>query len=98
MNAERAEIVRRSWNEIVGWCAAHAPATAAVLQAPADEAAVADAQAATEVVWPEELVAWLRMSDGADRSLEGDVIPLGVRSPGGRAHRRGLEDAHRDLG
>ncbi len=77
MSAERVDIVRRSWNEIVGWCAAHAPATAAVLQAPADEAALADAEAATEVAWPEELVAWLRMSDGADRSLEGDVIPFG---------------------
>ena len=75
MRDNRVELVRRSWGEVLAWCREHAPATAAVIHGPADEKALTEAQAEMGLAWPEELVAWLRMSDGAGCSLDAGVIP-----------------------
>ena len=74
---DRVELLRRSWASIVDWLETHAPATAAALLGPADEAALAEAQEATGRAWPEQLVAWLRMNDGGGRSSDSEVLPLG---------------------
>jgi len=52
--------------------------TAAALHGPADEAGLlAVQQELGRQAWPEDLVAWLRVSDGADRISAASVIPWG---------------------
>lgn len=69
------ERVRRSWDEVLGWCRVNAPATAAVIRGPADEGALTDAQAELGLRLPQELLAWLRLSNGVEPSHEGLLIP-----------------------
>jgi cell wall assembly regulator SMI1 len=68
--------VGRSWGEVLAWCRLHAPATAAAIRGPADDAALRDAQAEMGVRWPQELLAWLRLTNGAEPSLDGQMIPV----------------------
>jgi len=58
--------------------------TAAALRGPADESALTQAQATMGLSWPEELEAWLRMSDGAGCSLDALVVPSGFVPSGVR--------------
>jgi cell wall assembly regulator SMI1 len=73
----RVELARRSWTSIVRWLEAHAPASAAALHGPVDEAALTAAEEETGREWPEQLVAWLRMNDGEGRSGDAEIVPLG---------------------
>jgi cell wall assembly regulator SMI1 len=73
--SEGVERVRRAWAGVLAWCEVNAPVTAAVVRGPAGEGALTEAQAAMGLSWPEELVAWLRMSDGAGCSLDALVLP-----------------------
>ncbi|HYH51556.1 MAG TPA: SMI1/KNR4 family protein [Acidimicrobiia bacterium] len=75
MGGDRAELVRESWSAIVDWCSAHAPLSAAALHGPAAETALTAAVESTGMRWPDQLLSWLRMSDGAGRSLDAAVIP-----------------------
>jgi len=71
-----AERVSRLWGQVLAWCRGNAPATAAVIRGPADERALSDAQAEMGMRWPEELLAWLRLSNGVDPSLDGQMLPV----------------------
>ena len=51
--------------------------TAAALHGPVDEAALVAVQQELGQVWPDDLLAWLRVSDGADRSTAASIIPWG---------------------
>ena len=52
-----------------------APVTAAALHRAADDAALATLQREMGHTWTDALVAWLRVSDGAERVFAGAVIP-----------------------
>jgi cell wall assembly regulator SMI1 len=71
------QLVRQAWGEVLAWCRQHAPVTAAAIQGPADERALTSAQAETGLRWPEQLLVWLRMSDGGALSSDAAVIPVG---------------------
>src|SRR5436190_19636554 len=77
MSAGRPEMGSESWRRVVAWCAERAPVTAATLHGPADESALAAVQQDLGQVWPDDLVAWLRVSDGADRNSDASIIPWG---------------------
>jgi cell wall assembly regulator SMI1 len=74
----RMAVLEAAWGDLVAWCVAHAPATAAALRGPADESAIRAAQEEMGAAWPGELVAWLRRNDGAGRSWAGVVLPFYV--------------------
>jgi len=77
MSDDRLETLRRSWSYIVTWCEAHAPVTAVAFQLGAEEAALTAAQERTGQQWPEQLLAWLRLADGVDRSFDAVILPAG---------------------
>ncbi|MCA1832882.1 MAG: SMI1/KNR4 family protein [Actinobacteria bacterium] len=77
MSDERTALVQQSWRNIIAWCRENAPVTADTLRGPASEEALAAAQAEMGYEWPAELLAWLRVGDGALRTLQGDLIPPG---------------------
>ena len=81
MTDDRVEVLRRSWSYIIDWCAAHAPVTAAAIQGPADQAALAAAQERTGRAWPEQLLVWLGLHDGATSS-SASLIPPGFEPLG----------------
>lgn len=56
--------ISETWTQIVRWCADNAPATAGEIAAPAGPAALADAERATGLKWPEELRVWYSLQDG----------------------------------
>ena len=101
MTEEGFATASTAWQRVVAWCAAHAPVTAAVLHGPADEEALAVVQAELGQVWPEDLVAWLQVSDGADRDLAAAIIPGGyIPIPIGRIRTEWqlMTDIARELG
>lgn len=74
--AEVAARVDRAWTRIETWLAANAPASAASLRPPADDAAIAEAQRMVGVRLPAELVASLRRHDGVPQtSVDTFVFP-----------------------
>jgi cell wall assembly regulator SMI1 len=75
MSVGRPEMASGAWRRVVAWCAERAPVTAAALHGPADDDALATVQRDLGQVWPEDLVAWLRVSDGAERTIAGSLIP-----------------------
>lgn len=77
MTEDRVDLLTRSWTFVVSWCRAHAPATSVRLQGPADDAKLTAAQAMTGLVWPEQLLAWLRLTDGVTLSWDAQLLPLG---------------------
>jgi cell wall assembly regulator SMI1 len=77
MDEQGREMASAAWQRVVAWCAAHAPATAALLHGPADDAALAAVHAELGQAWPDDLTAWLRVSDGADRASAAAIIPGG---------------------
>lgn len=77
MSVGRPETASEAWRRVVAWCAERAPVTAAAFHGPVDEAALAAVQQDLGQVWPDDLVAWLRVSDGADRSTAASIIPWG---------------------
>src|SRR5882724_5283272 len=82
MDEHGTEAASAGWQRVVAWCAAHAPATAGVLHGPADDDALAAVQADLGQVWPDDLVAWLQVSDGGSAAA---IIPGGyIPSPIGR--------------
>jgi cell wall assembly regulator SMI1 len=82
MSADRPAAASEAWLRVIAWCAERAPVTAAALRGPADEAALTAVQQGLGHVWPEDLVAWLRVSDGADRISAAGIIPGGfIPSP-----------------
>lgn len=82
MDEHSRETASAAWQRVVAWCAVHAPATAAVLHGPGDDDALAAVQVELGQAWPDDLVAWLRVSDGADRSSAAAIIPGGyIPSP-----------------
>ena len=90
-----------AWRRVVAWCADRAPATAAALHGPAGEAALAAVQRDLEQIWPDDLLCWLRVSDGADRTSVAGVIPWGfVPSQIGRIRTdwRMMTDISREVG
>src|SRR5688572_3168251 len=82
MADERAELAASSWRNIMAWCRENAPVTADTLRGPASEEALAAAQAEMGYDWPAELLAYLRVGDGARRENDADVLlgflPMGV--------------------
>ena len=82
MSGGDPEAAAAAWQRVIAWCAERAPATAAGLHGPADDAALAAMQDELGQVWPADLVALLRVSDGADRSHATSLIPWGfIPSP-----------------
>jgi cell wall assembly regulator SMI1 len=77
MADERGELAASSWRNIVAWCRENAPVTAETLRGPASEEALAAAQAEMGFEWPSELLAWLRVGDGARRAFHAQLIPPG---------------------
>src|SRR4051794_20420455 len=77
MGDDRLELLRRSWSYIGTWCGAHAPGNAGAFQPGADEAALTAAQEHTGREWPAQLLAWLRLADGADQSFDSVILPPG---------------------
>jgi cell wall assembly regulator SMI1 len=67
--------VRAIWERVVAWCRADAPVTAAALHRAVDDVTLAAAQQETGQAWPDDLVAVLKVSDGADRAIAAAVIP-----------------------
>ena len=59
------ELVDAAWDRIVAWLAEHAPATAACLNPPASDAAIADAERVLGQPFPADLVRWWQRADGA---------------------------------
>jgi cell wall assembly regulator SMI1 len=80
MTGSRVKLVQEAWNEILAWCQQYAPDTARDFHGPAADAALREAQALTESTWPDQLIEWLRLSDGADGW--GNVIPPGFEPLG----------------
>lgn len=66
-----------AWRRVVAWCTQRAPVTAASLHGPADDATLVAVQDELGQEWPDDLVAWLLVSDGADRSHTTALIPGG---------------------
>ena len=79
MTDSRVELVREAWNDILAWCQEHAPESAD-FDAPATGEALRDAQAFTQSTWPEQLIEWLRLRDGAKGSAA--LIPPGFEPLG----------------
>jgi cell wall assembly regulator SMI1 len=77
MADERGELAASSWRNIVAWCRENAAVTAETLRGPASEEALSAAQAEMGFDWPAELLAWLRVGDGARRTNHADLIPPG---------------------
>jgi cell wall assembly regulator SMI1 len=77
MGDGRPETASEAWRRVVAWCAEQAPRTAAALHGPAHEAALITVQQELGQVWPDDLLAWLRVSDGADGSPAASIIPWG---------------------
>jgi cell wall assembly regulator SMI1 len=77
MSDDRTALVQQSWRNIIAWCRENAPVTAEALRGPASEEALAAAQAEMGQDWPVEVLAWLRVGDGADRTNDADLIPRG---------------------
>ena len=75
MADEGVRLAEASWRNIVAWCGENAPVTAEALRGPASGDVLAAAQAETGQDWPPELLAWLRVGDGAERSLDTCLIP-----------------------
>ncbi|GAA1892696.1 SMI1/KNR4 family protein [Actinomadura bangladeshensis] len=71
-DADGIEQLTAAWGRIEAWLGAHAPASAALLRAPASEAGIAAAESALEVQLPATLAAWYRIHDGMaeDQSSE----------------------------
>ena len=67
--------VREVWGRVVAWCSSAAPVTAAALHGPADDVTLAGVQQELGHTWPDDLVAGLKVSDGADRAIVAAVIP-----------------------
>jgi cell wall assembly regulator SMI1 len=83
VDEERSASAERAWRNVLAWCHEHAPVTAAALHGPVEEGSLAAAQEEMGFVWPRQLVSWLRVGDGADRSWDAPLlpptfIPLGV--------------------
>ncbi len=76
LDEETVTRVDRAWDRIETWLAEHAPASAAALPPPADDAAIARAQRAAGVRFPAALVASLRRHDGAARLFPPRMTPL----------------------
>jgi cell wall assembly regulator SMI1 len=101
MSVGHPETASEAWRRVVAWCAERAPVTAAALHSPVDEATLAAGQQDLGQVWPDDLVAWLRVSDGTDRSSAASVIPWGfMPSPieGIRQNWRMMTDIAREVG
>lgn len=82
MSGGDSEAAAAAWRRVVAWCAERAPATAAGLHGPADDVALAAVQDELGQIWPADLVALLRVSDGADRSRATSLLPWGfIPSP-----------------
>lgn len=74
MADDRTALVQQSWRNIMAWCRKNAPVTADNLRGPASEEALTAAQGEMGYDWPAELLAWLRVGDGAHRTIHADVI------------------------
>lgn len=89
----RDERVEVAWQEIVAWCRANAPVTAAALRTAAGDQAILDAERATGVSWPSELKCWYRMHDGVKwMDFDGRFFPLSFP-----LSLRDLVQLHREL-
>jgi cell wall assembly regulator SMI1 len=66
---------RTAWQRFVARCDVIAPVTAAALHGAADDFALANLMQEMGYTWTDALVAWLGVSDGADRTFAGAVIP-----------------------
>jgi hypothetical protein len=65
MADSRVELVQEAWKEILAWCQEYAP-DSADFDGPATDEALREAQAFTQSTWPEQLIEWLRLRDGAE--------------------------------
>ncbi|WP_339154787.1 SMI1/KNR4 family protein [Actinomadura luteofluorescens] len=72
-DVDGAERLAAAWGRIEAWLWAHAPASAALLRAPASEAEITAAEAAMEVQFPATLAAWYRIHDGVDEDQSSDA-------------------------
>jgi cell wall assembly regulator SMI1 len=70
-----------SWARIVAWSRDHAPETAAAIRPAAGSALLDRAEAATGGAWPEDLRAWYRLADGAERTTAGQLLPFYLPLP-----------------
>ncbi len=68
--------VEESWERIVAWCRAHAPATAAVIRPPAEAGRIAETERATGGRWPVDLRDWYRLADGTERTPADCLLPF----------------------
>ncbi|MFI6515561.1 SMI1/KNR4 family protein [Spirillospora sp. NPDC050679] len=69
-----AERLVAAWERIEAWLQVHAQASTALLRPPADEADIAEAEAAMGVEFPATLKAWYRLHDGADEDQAPDAV------------------------
>ncbi|GAA2255417.1 hypothetical protein GCM10010402_08390 [Actinomadura luteofluorescens] len=71
-DVDGVERLTAAWGRIEAWLWAHAPASAALLRAPASEAEISVAEAAMEVQLPATLAAWYQLHDGVDEDQSSD--------------------------
>lgn len=71
--------VDESWDRIADWLDRHAPPTAAAVNPPANESALAQAEATLGLPLPADLVAWWRRANGMrwTNPLPGALLPPG---------------------
>src|SRR5947209_8868609 len=81
MADSRVELVQEAWKEMLAWCQEYAP-DSADFDGPVADEALREAQAFTQSTWPEQLIEWLRLRDGARGSaavIPPGFAPLGVK-------------------
>lgn len=93
---ELTEQVAVAWGRVERWLRAHAPASAALLRAPASDAALASVEASIGLPLPPALRAWYKLHDGVEDPADGvSWWPVGFL-PGQQAWYRldQLQDAY----